>query len=136
LHSRLASEARLQHSKTTQEYNTAEQHRNRYESIHKINVPARGCEKSRHFLLPISYYTGVNSLIVKPIRDYFQEGKSLIGNKNNLLSGESVFLWERVICSHETLVVCNEREERIHSKIRIIPYKIFLKQLWDGKIIH
>ena len=33
------------------------------------------------------------------------------------------------------LVVCNEREERIVGKIRIIPYKKFLRNLWAGKII-
>ena len=33
------------------------------------------------------------------------------------------------------LVVCNEREERIHGRIRIMPYKNFLRDLWEGKII-
>jgi predicted AAA+ superfamily ATPase len=35
----------------------------------------------------------------------------------------------------KALVVCNEREERVHGKIRIMPYRVFLRDLWDGKII-
>jgi len=33
------------------------------------------------------------------------------------------------------LVVCNEREERLHNGIRIIPWRRFLGDLWEGKII-
>jgi len=32
-------------------------------------------------------------------------------------------------------VVCNEREERVHGQIRIMPYRNFLRDLWGGKII-
>jgi len=35
----------------------------------------------------------------------------------------------------QTLVVCNERVERIHDNIRILPWRVFLRELWDGKII-
>jgi len=35
----------------------------------------------------------------------------------------------------KALVVCNEREERVHGKIRITPYRNFLRDLWEGKII-
>ena len=35
----------------------------------------------------------------------------------------------------KALVVCNEREERVHGKIQIMPYRAFLHDLWDGKII-
>jgi len=35
----------------------------------------------------------------------------------------------------KALVICNEREERIHGKIRIMPYEKFLRDLWEGKII-
>ena len=34
-----------------------------------------------------------------------------------------------------TLVVCNERVERIHERIRILPWRVFLRDLWEGKII-
>ena len=34
-----------------------------------------------------------------------------------------------------SLIVCNEEEERLVDKIRVIPYKKFLKKLWSGKII-
>ena len=36
----------------------------------------------------------------------------------------------------EALVVCNEREERVHEKIRIMPWRKFLRNLWEGQIIH
>lgn len=32
-------------------------------------------------------------------------------------------------------VVCNEKNERVHEGIHIIPYRNFLLDLWDGKII-
>ena len=35
----------------------------------------------------------------------------------------------------QTLVVCNERMERIHDNIRIMPWRVFLRDLWAGKII-
>lgn len=35
----------------------------------------------------------------------------------------------------QTLVVCNERVERLHEQIRILPWRVFLRELWDGKII-
>jgi predicted AAA+ superfamily ATPase len=36
----------------------------------------------------------------------------------------------------ESVVVCNEREERVHQDVRIMPWRKFLYDLWDGKIIH
>lgn len=36
----------------------------------------------------------------------------------------------------KTLVVCNERVERIHERIRILPWRVFLRDLWAGRIIH
>jgi len=35
----------------------------------------------------------------------------------------------------KAIVVCNEREERVHGQIRIMPYQNFLQKLWTGKII-
>lgn len=34
-----------------------------------------------------------------------------------------------------SVLVCNESEERIAGKIRILPWRIFLKRLWEGGII-
>jgi predicted AAA+ superfamily ATPase len=33
------------------------------------------------------------------------------------------------------IIVCNESEERIHSGIRIMPWRIFLQKLWQDEII-
>ncbi|MEE9287252.1 MAG: DUF4143 domain-containing protein [Gammaproteobacteria bacterium] len=35
----------------------------------------------------------------------------------------------------ESLVVCNERIERVHERIRILPWRVFLRDLWAGQII-
>jgi predicted AAA+ superfamily ATPase len=35
----------------------------------------------------------------------------------------------------KALVVCNEREERLHGNIRILPWRQFMEALWEGKII-
>ncbi len=35
----------------------------------------------------------------------------------------------------KSIVVCNEREERIHSGIRIMPWRNFLQELWCDEII-
>jgi len=35
----------------------------------------------------------------------------------------------------KALVVCNEREERLQGKIRILPWRHFMEALWEGKII-
>ena len=34
-----------------------------------------------------------------------------------------------------SIIVCNEKERRIHGKIEILPWEIFLQQLWAGKIL-
>ena len=34
-----------------------------------------------------------------------------------------------------SIVVCNERAERIQDEIRIIPWRVFLQRLWAGEII-
>lgn len=33
------------------------------------------------------------------------------------------------------LVVCNEKEERLVGKVRVVPWKIFLKKLWAGEYL-
>ncbi|MEI8049754.1 MAG: AAA family ATPase [Bacteroidota bacterium] len=35
----------------------------------------------------------------------------------------------------KAFVICNEKTERVHEQIRIIPYRKFLSDLWEGKII-
>jgi len=36
----------------------------------------------------------------------------------------------------KALVVCNERQARIHDGVHIMPYRQFLEGLWNGTIIH
>ena len=34
-----------------------------------------------------------------------------------------------------SILVCNEKEKRKHNKITIIPWEVFLQELWSGKIL-
>jgi len=33
------------------------------------------------------------------------------------------------------IIVCNEPEERIHDKIKIMPWRLFLQKLWQDEIL-
>ena len=60
------------------------------------------------------------------------KGSSFIDKRN--LHPLNAFIEE---CSpNKALIVCNEREERVHGRIRIMPYRNFLRDLWDGRIIN
>ena len=59
------------------------------------------------------------------------KGTNRVENKD--LYPLKVFMQEN-LTSH-AYVVCNERSERVHEQIHIIPYRTFLASLWDGKII-
>jgi uncharacterized protein len=37
--------------------------------------------------------------------------------------------------SRKSILVCNESEKRLHGKINIFPWEIFLRELWSGKIL-
>lgn len=49
------------------------------------------------------------------------------------LNGLEAF--NRTYSPKRSIAVCNEKEKRIHDKMEIIPWQIFLEQLWAGKII-
>ena len=49
------------------------------------------------------------------------------------LNGLDAFV--RTYSPKRSIVVCNEKEKRIHSKIELLPWQVFLEQLWAGKII-
>ena len=34
-----------------------------------------------------------------------------------------------------SIIVCNEKEKRAHGKIMVLPWEIFLQELWAGKIL-
>lgn len=59
------------------------------------------------------------------------KGLSFVHNKD--LRSINAFINEHA--PQKALVVCNETEERIVGKIRIMPWRKFLEELWDGKII-
>jgi len=59
------------------------------------------------------------------------KGTSRIGKRN--LKSLKAFIEEH--SPRKSFVVCNEREERVREQIRIIPYRKFLSDLWEGKII-
>ena len=47
----------------------------------------------------------------------------------------SLIAFKDEFAPRRTLVVCNEKAERVHEGIRILPWRIFLSDLWEGKII-
>jgi len=59
------------------------------------------------------------------------KGASAVGNKD--LYPLKTFINDNP--SARAYLVCNEKSERIHDKIRIMPYRNFLADLWEGKII-
>lgn len=44
-------------------------------------------------------------------------------------------IFNKEFSPHKSYLVCNEKEKRISGKIAILPWEIFLRDLWDGKII-
>lgn len=59
------------------------------------------------------------------------KGTSRLDKRN--INGLNAFSQEY---SHrKSIVVCSEREKRLCNKIEILPWEIFLKQLWAGKIL-
>ncbi|MCX5703788.1 MAG: AAA family ATPase, partial [Candidatus Omnitrophica bacterium] len=35
----------------------------------------------------------------------------------------------------KSILVCNEKEKRLHGKITILPWEAFLRELWAGKVL-
>ncbi|MFH1847444.1 MAG: AAA family ATPase [Candidatus Omnitrophota bacterium] len=51
----------------------------------------------------------------------------------NDLTGLSSYMDEYK--TRRNILICNEREKRVHGKIEILPCKHFLTELWNGKIL-
>jgi hypothetical protein len=34
-----------------------------------------------------------------------------------------------------SIIVCNEKSRRVHGKVLVLPWREFLDELWEGKII-
>ena len=60
------------------------------------------------------------------------KGASRIDNTD--LNGLDAFI--EANSPKKSIVVCNEKEKRVHGKIEILPWADFLRELWSGKIIH
>ncbi|MBU4253606.1 MAG: AAA family ATPase [Acidobacteria bacterium] len=59
------------------------------------------------------------------------KGKSHIDSKD--MKGLVAFIDE--YSPQKALIVCNEKMERLHGEIRIYPWRKFLNDLWEGRII-
>lgn len=59
------------------------------------------------------------------------KGTNRVDNKD--LTGLEAFIDE--YSPKKALLICNEREKRLHGRIEILPWEIFLDRLWDGKIL-
>jgi len=49
------------------------------------------------------------------------------------LNGLKAFV--EIFSPKKAIIVCNEKEKRIHGKIEFLPWRIFLEELWSGKIL-
>ena len=49
------------------------------------------------------------------------------------LNGMDAFATEH--SPKRSIVVCNEKERRVHGTVEIVPWDIFLQWLWDGKVV-
>ena len=43
--------------------------------------------------------------------------------------------FEQIYSPKRSIVVCNEKEKRLHGKIEILPWEIFLRELWSNKLL-
>ncbi len=59
------------------------------------------------------------------------KGQSSVDNRD--LRPLKAFIEE--YATKKALVVCNEKEERVVGKIRVIPWRRFLEELWGGRLI-
>ncbi len=48
----------------------------------------------------------------------------------------SLKIFSEAYSPRKSLVICNEKEERVHEQIQILPWRNFLHKLWEGKIIN
>ncbi|PIP16653.1 MAG: AAA family ATPase [bacterium (Candidatus Ratteibacteria) CG23_combo_of_CG06-09_8_20_14_all_48_7] len=59
------------------------------------------------------------------------KGARLVDKRD--LNGLEAFI--QTYAPKRNILICNEKEKRIHGKIDILPWEIFLHQLWSGKIL-
>ncbi len=59
------------------------------------------------------------------------KGAARIDKKD--MNGLEAFIQE--FSSKRSIIACNEKEKRRHGKIEILPWEIFLHELWAGKIL-
>ena len=59
------------------------------------------------------------------------KGSGLIDRKD--MHGLEAFI--QTYSPKRSIIICDEKEKRLHGKIEILPWNIFLRQLWAGKIL-
>jgi len=59
------------------------------------------------------------------------KGSGLIDRKD--MHGLEAFI--QTYSPKRSIIICDEKEKRLHGKIEILPWNIFLRQLWVGKIL-
>lgn len=60
------------------------------------------------------------------------KGSSRVDNRD--LKSLSAFIEE--YSPRKAFVVCNEKAKRVHGQITVIPWRMFLDDLWEGKVIY
>ena len=59
------------------------------------------------------------------------KGSSSIDNRDL----KTLYAFIREYSPQKAFVVCNEKARRIHGNVIIIPWRVFLDDLWEGKVI-
>ena len=48
---------------------------------------------------------------------------------------KSLAIFQGEFSPRQAILIRNEKSERVANKIRILPWRIFLEELWQGKIV-
>jgi predicted AAA+ superfamily ATPase len=93
-----------------------------WRSYHDVNVPVRFWRTSTG--LEVDFVLG--------------DGEVAIEVKGSAMVDRGEFRALRAFAGefspHRVIMVCNEREERRHGEVEVLPWRVFLRKLWDGEI--
>ncbi len=56
-------------------------------------------------------------------------------NRIDIRDFKSLLAFSEEYSTKRSIIVCNEKEKRLHGRTEVLPWDAFLKQLWDGSIL-
>jgi len=103
---------------------------------HFIFMELKAYRSYRDLNFPIHYWrtkTGAEVDFILGKAEVAIEVKGSGKTSSSDLKALSIFRDE--FSPRQAILVCNEKSERVVNKIRILPWRIFLEELWQGKIL-